>query len=143
MRPQSENIVKIYAKPTFDGCQFYTTELNSTTIDGALIAKSVSAFSKFDANSIVRICNIGDKSIEIKANQKVVKMTEALPVQNQKSSSSFQEVIQEVNIGNASPSFSEQIKKLIRKCVDVFAISDDKLKQTDVFKYDIDTGNAL
>ena len=105
-----------------------------------LIGKSISAFTPNESSAIIRICNISDNPVTLKAGRRMTKIIETeIAEEKVKKHASFKEIMDEIKIGACSRPMKNQIEELLFNYQDIFASTDGPISRTDKMEYEIHT----
>ena len=139
---QTEVILTAKIQNNFKGYGLFVTEPETGSIPSTIIAKSVSNFSPTARETIVRLCNISNDPVQIRARKPLVKTAavEAIAAKNLDERTS--DIMKDVRIGKPGSYYKKEIKDLLSRYTDVFAAENEPLGKTDAVEFDIDTGSS-
>ena len=136
----SEAVLPVRIKNDFDSYGVFTTEPATCSIEGCVVAKSLSFFSKGAKQTAVRLCNVSSRPVSIKARTAVVKVA-AVESILEPTPAKIATLKKEIKIGKSIGTYKKDITDLIEEYSDVFAGDNEPLGMTDAVEFDVDTGS--
>ena len=136
----AEAILPVRIQNNFHSYGVFTTEPSSCSIEGCVIAKSLSFYGKSSKKTVVRVCNVSSKPVTINARVPVVKVT-AVEAIREPIPAKLAAIRKDIRIGKAAGVYEKDINDLIAEYSDVFAADNEPLGHTDAVEFDVDTGS--